>query len=557
MDFYELFNNFRHNLNNDDFNGISEIFNKLRSIDLSQEFNFVHDVIEKDSLKNPEKTALIHYDMDTERSMEISYRDLVNRSNALLSFLRLNGLKKGSIVYLMMPVVPEQWYALTATIKGGMIAIPCATNLTEYEMKNRFSDLKPDAIIADERSANLIDNIIPENTLRIVLGEKKNWESYNEIKFNKAEYEKTYYKDPILNYFTSGTTGLPKRVIHSAVGYPIGHMSTAAFIGIKSDYIHLNLSATGWAKFAWSSYFAPLIMNATILGINYSGKLNSEKYISLLEKYHVNSFCAPPTAWKQFILIKDLKLPELKVAVSAGEPLNPEVINRFKEKTMITIRDFYGQTESTAMIGNMPGDDIIPGSMGRPSEMYHMVLLDEENKEINENDKIGNIAVKLDYNNTGLLLGYSDESRNRAAFVNNYYLTGDKAYLNNGHWFFVSRNDDIIKTSDYRVGPFEVESALMVHDAVAEAAVIGINNPEKYEIIKAFIILKPGYNPSMDLAISLKNKVSELLPYYKVPSVIEFVNELPKTISNKTRRNVLRDIESKKSSRGEHEYIIK
>jgi len=547
-----LFDEFRKAMNERDVGKIYSILSEANNFN-PKYFNWVSEVFEK----TEEKTALIWVDMDKNEEKKLTYRDLSLQTNKLLNFLRKEGLKKGDPVYIMTPIIPEQWISLLAVIKGGFIGVPTAINLTEYELNYRFKDLRPKAIIADEVSATKIN----VDTLKIVIGKKGGWISYDSIldESDSAYPELTYPDDEILNYFTSGTTGLPKRVVHTAVSYPVGSLSTASFIGIKSNDIHANLSAPGWAKFAWSSFFSPFIMGATVLGINYSGKLDPKKYLDTIESFGVNTFCAPPTAWRQFITLKlDYKFDKLREVVSAGEPLNPEVIKIWKDKFGKTIRDFYGQTETTAMIGNFPWDTSEPGSMGKPSPMYDVRLLDDEGKEVKEG-LVGHIAVKLDRRPIGLFKGYSDNEKNKASFRNGYYYTGDKAFYTEKGWYFVGRADDIIKTSDYRVGPFEVESALLEHPAVAEAAVVGSPDPNRWQIVKAFVVLKEGYKPSYELALELSNHVKKLLMMYKAPRIIEFVPELPKTISGKIRRNELRKMEEerrKKGEKSENEYFI-
>jgi len=352
-------------------------------------------------------------------------------------------------------------------------------------------------------------------------------------------------------------------VNHSAVLYPIGQLSTATAIGIRENYIHVNLSSPGWAKFSWSSVFSPLTAGATVLSIDYSGKLNVRKYLEVLGSYHVNSFCAPPTAWRQFISanLDGIELKDLRETVSAGEPLNAEIINKWREKFGTTVRDYYGQTESTAMVANLPGKFVIPGSMGRPLPTYNIVLLDEEMNEINKSFEPGLMAVKNYKGTYGLFLGYSDDEKNREVFIGDYYLTGDRAYRDDdGNFYFVSRSDDVIKSSDYRIGPFEVESAIIATGIVLESAVVGSPDRLKYQKVKAFIVLKDGHEKNEETARTIFNGVKKLLPSYKLPEIIEFVDDLPKTISGKIRRNNLREIEKEKRENnmiGEFEYFMK
>ena len=544
------------------------IIDRLNKAEIPSKFNWVSEVYEGIHVKNhPSKTALIWYDMSTKEEEKYSYSDLISKANKLLNFLRSRGIGKGKTVYVMTPVFPELWIAYLALIKGGIVIIPAATNLTPYELKIRFSESKPDVVIADEKSAERIDEALGQlSPLKIVVrGKRDGWIQYEEVEkeSDKADAEPTSPDDPIFNFFTSGTTGLPKRVIHTALSYPVGHISTASIIGLSQEDLHLNLSAPGWAKFAWSSFFAPLIVGATVLGINYYGKLDSDKYLDLVESYGVTSFCAPPTAWRQFVLtdLNKRKFEKMEKVVSAGEPLNPEIIKIWKDKFGLVIRDFYGQTETTAMIGNMPYFEVVPGSFGKPFPMYDIRLVDDEGNEITKPYEVGHIVVRLDkWRPIGLFKGYSDPARNSAVFRGVYYYTGDKAYFDEkGHWYFVGRGDDVIKTSDYRVGPFEVESALLEHPAVAEAAVVGSPDPIRWQVVKAFIVLKPGYTPSEELARDIYQHTKKLLSSYKVPRIIEFVDELPKTISGKIKRNELRKLEEerkKKGEKGKYEYFL-
>jgi len=385
-----------------------------------------------------------------------------------------------------------------------------------------------DIILADETSAEVIDEALKitgkEPKVKLVLGERDGWESYSVIERESTEAEGAKIKkdDILFCFFTSGTTGLAKRVGHSAISYPLGHLSTSVMIGVAPGDVHHNLSAPGWAKWAWSSFFAPLNVGATATGFFFKA-LDGNKYIEAITKYKVNVFCAPPTAWRMFINL-DLKkydFSELKYSVSAGEPLNPEVINQWKSYTGTEIRDFYGQTESTAMIGNGPWMEgkMKFGSFGRPSYMYDIVLVDDDGKEITKPDETGHICVRLsDWRAIGLFTEYiGDPEKMKEVFVGDYYYTGDRAYFDeDNYWWFVGRADDVIKSSDYRVGPFEVESALVEHPAVAEAAVVGSPDPQRYQLVKAYVILNEGYSPSRELALELFKHTINVLAKFKI-----------------------------------------
>ncbi|KPV46144.1 hypothetical protein SE19_06840 [Acidiplasma aeolicum] len=539
------------------------ILEDLRNMKPPEPFNWVQEIFEK--FYGSDKNAVIYYNMENEMEINVSYNRLISNYNKLINLLRKHGIKKSAVIYLMSPALTEQWYIMLAALKAGYTLIPLAPNLTEFELKFRFSSIVPDVIIADSENMKKISRSLKNRPLKISIGNYDDAINIKEInnENNTAEGEKLFINDVFIKYFTSGTTGMPKTVNHSAVLYPIGQLSTATAIGIRENYIHVNLSSPGWAKFSWSSVFSPLTAGATVLSIDYSGKLNVRKYLEVLDSYHVNSFCAPPTAWRQFISanLDGIELKDLRETVSAGEPLNAEIINKWREKFGTTVRDYYGQTESTAMVANLPGKSVIPGSMGRPLPTYNIVLLDEEMNEINKSFEPGLMAVKNYKGTYGLFLGYSDDEKNREVFIGDYYLTGDRAYRDDdGNFYFVSRSDDVIKSSDYRIGPFEVESAIIATGIVLESAVVGSPDRLKYQKVKAFIVLKDGHEKNEETARTIFNGVKKLLPSYKLPEIIEFVNDLPKTISGKIRRNNLREIEKEKRDNnmiGEFEYFMK
>ncbi|MEM0132541.1 AMP-binding protein [Acidiplasma sp.] len=539
------------------------ILEDLRNMKPPEPFNWVQEIFEK--FYGSDKNAVIYYNMENEIEIKVSYNRLISNYNKLINLLRKHGIKKSAVIYLMSPALTEQWYIMLAALKAGYTLIPLAPNLTEFELKFRFSSIVPDVIIADSENMKKISRSLKNRPLKISIGNYDDAINIKEInnENNTAEGEKLFINDVFIKYFTSGTTGMPKTVNHSAVLYPIGQLSTATAIGIRENYIHVNLSSPGWAKFSWSSVFSPLTAGATVLSIDYSGKLNVRKYLEVLGSYHVNSFCAPPTAWRQFISanLDGIELKDLRETVSAGEPLNAEIINKWREKFGTTVRDYYGQTESTAMVANLPGKSVIPGSMGRPLPTYNIVLLDEEMNEINKSFEPGLMAVKNYKGTYGLFLGYSDDEKNREVFIGDYYLTGDRAYRDDdGNFYFVSRSDDVIKSSDYRIGPFEVESAIIATGIVLESAVVGSPDRLKYQKVKAFIVLKDGHEKNEETARTIFNGVKKLLPSYKLPEIIEFVNDLPKTISGKIRRNNLREIEKEKRDNnmiGEFEYFMK
>ncbi|MBM9605352.1 AMP-binding protein [Desulfopila inferna] len=534
-------------------------FERLNFMELPEYFNWAEEIFEGVHVKERgDKPAFIWADILTEENKTYSYRQFMARGNQCLNHLRKSGVDKGNNMYMMVPIVPETWFATYACVKGGLVAVPTATTMTQREMEFRFETYPPDCIIAAEVYTDLIDAAIKTNgtepKVKIVLGKKAGWTSYTDLEgeSEEAEAAKTKSSDLLFCFFTSGTTGLPKRVGHTAVSYPLGHLSTSIMAGIRTDDIHHNLGAPGWAKWAWSSFFGPLNVGATATGFDFT-TLDGEKYLKAISTHKISTFCAPPTAWRMFINLdtSQFDLSNLRQSIGAGEPLNPEVISRWKKLTGNEIRDFYGQTESTAMIGNPPWmkGKMRSGSFGYPSYMYDVALVDEEGFEITKADEVGHIVVKLDkWRAIGLFTEYIGSPEKMGdAFRGNYYYTGDRAsYDEDGYWWFVGRSDDVIKSSDFRIGPFEVESALMEHVAVAETAVVGVPDPKRHQLVKGYVILKQGVEPSRELALELFQHTINVLAKFKIPRIIEFVPEVPKTLSGKIRRIELRQQEEKR-----------
>ena len=538
-------------------------FEKLNHADLPEKFNWVEEIFEGLHVKERgDQAALLLADMTSGKEKTMTYRELAGECNQCLNFLQKNGAKVGDNMYMMLPIVPETWVSTLASLKGGLINVPTATSMTAREMQFRFQSYQPDTIVADESFTDLIDEAI-KNTggkpkVKLVLGKKEGWTSFDDLSGESTEAKGAEIKkdDVVYCFFTSGTTGLPKLVGHSAYSYPLGHLSSAVMIGMRPGEVHHNLSAPGWAKWAWSSFFAPLNVGAIVAGFNFTA-LDPKTYLSYVSKYKVATFCAPPTAWRAFVGLdlSQFDFSNLKFSVSAGEPLNPEVITQWKKHTGTEIRDFYGQTESTAMIGNGPWMEgkMRFGSFGSPAFMYDITLADDDGKEITKPGETGHIVVRTNnWRAIGLFTEYiGNPEKMNQVFVGDFYYTGDRAYFDeDGYWWFVGRADDVIKSSDFRVGPFEVESTLIEHPAVAEAAVVGSPDPQRYQLVKAYVILSQGYEPSRELALELFQHTINILAKFKIPRIIEFVTEVPKTISGKIRRIELREQEVKKKEQG-------
>jgi acetyl-CoA synthetase len=475
--------------------------------------------------------------------MKLSFAEMSPRSNQVANFLRQQGVRRGDRLIVQLPNLVAIWEIMLAALKLGAIVIPAATLLTVNDLRDRFDRGKARHVISIPSLTEKFAALAGDYTRILVGGSEKGWIPYERAYEQSPDFTpdgETNATDPFMLYFTSGTTALPKLVLHSHQSYPVGHLATMYWIGIRPDDIHLNISTPGWAKHAWSSFFAPWNAGATIFVHNYD-RFSAKHTLEMVARYGVTTMCAPPTVWRLFIL-EDLKsFPvKLKELASAGEPLNPEVIERVRAAWNITIRDGFGQTENVLTLGNFPGQTVKPGAVGKPSPGHRVVLLDAEGKESDD----GEIAVKCDPKPISQMVGYmDDEERTAKCLAGGYYRTGDVAHRDaDGYFTYIGRADDVFKSSDYRLSPFELESALIEHACVAEAAVVPSPDAIRWNVPKAFITLKPGFVPSADLARDLFKFLRARLGPYKRIRRIEF-SELPKTISGKIRRVQLRGIE--------------
>lgn len=528
-----------------------EQFNKLRELELDKpkRFNWVRDIFKPMNVDQyPDKEALIWLGESGEE--RFSYKEIYEQANRLLNFFRDQGLSKGSIIYTQLPLVPANWLCYLAAIKGGYIVIPAATTLTVEDIGYRFNETQPDAVISDHENAQKIDKAAEEGGYNIPVRlttdqNREDWALIDDAlegQENTAETADTHPDDPLFYFFTSGTTGMPKVVTHTHFSYPIGHLTTASWIGLKEDDIHFNISQPGWAKFAWSSFFAPWAMGATIF-VKHAENFKATEYLKAMEKYGITTFCAPPTALRMLIQCDFEEYDfSLRQCVAAGEPLTPDIIKSWKSGTDTLIRDGYGQTESTCMVGNLPNANVKYGSMGKPTFLYDIIIADDEGNEMEETE-VGNICLQESGDmNSGLFDGYAgDKGEENKVFKHGLYYTGDKAYYDeDGYIWFVGRDDDVIKASDYRIGPFEVESVLSDHETVVEAAVVASPHDIRGNVVKAFLAVKENEEWTEELAQELFTFTRNRLAVYKIPRIIEFVDEFPKTVSGKIRRIELR-----------------
>jgi acetyl-CoA synthetase len=486
----------------------------------------------------------------------LSFGQLRARSNQVANHLRSLGVRRGERLIVMLGNQIELWETALAAMKLGAVVIPATPLLGPADLIDRVERGDARHVVADAEHAEKFANV-PGDYTRIAVGARVDgWEAYGDAAGADSAFAAdgpTQASDPLLLYFTSGTTRLPKLVEHTHASYPVGHLSTMYWIGLRPGDVHLNISSPGWAKHAWSSFFAPWNAEATVLVVN-QPRFDARQLLDQIAACDVTTFCAPPTVWRMLIQ-EDLRARSVPIreAVSAGEPLNPEVIEQVRDAWGLTVRDGYGQTETTAQIGNPVGARVKDGSMGRPLPGYRVALLDViTGAEADE----GEIALPLDHRPLGLMTGYRDSAElTEQAMRDGYYHTGDVASRDaDGYITYIGRTDDVFKASDYRISPFELESVLIEHPAVAEAAVVPAPDPVRLAIPKAYVALVAGHPADVDTARSILAYARENLAPYKRVRRLEFA-ELPKTISGKIRRVELRERELEGASgRRQGEY---
>ncbi|RAQ97032.1 acyl-CoA synthetase [Thermogemmatispora tikiterensis] len=538
-----------------------EVERRTFHIDVPEYFNFAVDIIGKWA-QDPQKIA-VHWLGQHGEERQITFAEFAERSSRAANAFAALGLKKGDRVLVMLPRLPEWWESVLGLMKLGVIFIPCTTLLTSKDLQYRAEVAEAQGLITDREGAEKFDQVRGQcPTVKqaiLVDGEARpGWISYHEIVAAASPDftgPKTRSDDPCLVYFTSGTVGYPKMVLHTQASYPLGHTITGKYwLDLHEDDLLWNLSETGWAKWAWSNFFGPWVMGTAVFIQDARGKFNPVETLELLHRYPITVLCAPPTAYRMLVLEEPLTYLKahppraLRHCVGAGEPLNPEVIRQWQEATGMIIRDGYGQTETVLLCGNFPPLEVKPGSMGRPSPGFDVAVIDHEGNELPPGAE-GDIAVRIKPERPRWLFQeyWRNPEATAACIRGDWYITGDRAYRDeDGYLWFVGRADDVIISAGYRIGPFEVESALKEHPAVAESAVVGSPDEVRGQIVKAFVVLAPGYSPSPELASELQEHVRRVTAPYKYPREIEFVETLPKTISGKIRRVELRELEHRR-----------
>ncbi|MFD7550052.1 AMP-binding protein [Streptomyces sp. NPDC059578] len=503
------------------------------------------DVIARDN----DRVALhlVQEDGSHERT---TFAEMARRSARTANWLRSQGVAAGDRVLVMLGNQTELWEVALAAMKLRAVVIPATVLLGPADLADRVARGRVRHVIArSDDTAKFTD--VPGAFTRIAVGDPvPGWSSYGDGRAAPADFVpdgETLADDPLMLYFTSGTTARPKLVEHTHVSYPVGHLTTMYWIGLRPGDVHLNISSPGWAKHAWSNLFAPWNAEATVF-VHHYARFDAARLLAEMDAAGVTTFCAPPTVWRMLIQadLGALRTPPREV-VAAGEPLNPEVIERVRRAWGVTIRDGFGQTETAVQVANSPGQPVKPGSMGRPGPGYRIVLLDPATGEPGATE--GEIAVDLADRPVGIMAGYhGDPERTAAAMAGGYYRTGDIGSVDaEGHLTYVGRSDDVFKASDYKISPFELESALLEHEAVAEAAVVPAPDPLRLAVPKAYVVLAEGFAPGPDTAALLFAHSRAVLAPYKRVRRLEFA-ELPKTVSGKIRRVALREATAKGST---------
>lgn len=515
-------------------------------------YNFARDVVDVWAEKDPSHRAMLWVD-DEGREEERTFADIADASCRVANMLAEAGVTRGDMVILILGRQIAWWEVLTACIRAGVVVSPGTTQLSAKDIAYRINAASAKCVVTDAANADKVDKAMadcPGLEVRVLIdGSREGWIDYGqavEAASSTFETADTKAGDEAMCYFTSGTTGFPKMTVHGH-GYALCHETSGRYwLDLGPDDLHWNISDTGWAKAAWSSYFGPWKQGAALFTHNAAG-FDVVRTLSLFGEYPITTMCAAPTIYRMFVQqdLSAFTFSALRHCVGAGEPLNPEIIGTWKKATGLYIRDGYGQTETPILCGSFPPLEVRPGSMGKPAPGIDLQIVDNDGNILGPGEE-GDIAVRVRPEApVGLFMGYKDDpERTASCFNGDWYLTGDRGMTDeDGFFWFVSRADDVILSSGYRIGPFEVESAVIEHAAVAESAVVSSPDETRGEIVKAFIVLAPGYEASDELATEIQTHVKSVTAPYKYPRKIEFLDALPKTVSGKIRRIELRDKE--------------
>jgi len=518
--------------------------------EVPERFNYARDVVDEWASREPERTALVTVASDGNLNHRWSFAEISTQSDRVAAVLADRGVKRGDRVLVVLPRIAEWHLVLLACFKLGAVAVPGTTQLTTRDIAYRIVRAEAAAVVTDLEGSSKLEGSGVGILKLCVDGAPEGWVSLrrelDSIGDSGYPVADTRAEDPLLVYFTSGTTGPPKMVLHTHASLGIGHDVTARFwMDLSPDDLHWTLSDTGWAKAAWGMMFGQWRLGSAIFMWDGRGKPDPELILSLIGRHQVTTFCAPPTLYRTFVQM-DLGAfdwSSLRHALAAGEPLDAETMSVWQDATGIQIHDGYGQTETANLVANIPGQVIKPGSMGLPVPGFDVQVVDEEGRRLPPGDE-GHLAVSVEPTRpVGLFTEYwGDQERTDAVFRNGYYYTGDRAVRDeDGYLWFVSRDDDLIISAGYRIGPFEVESALIEHPAVVEAAVVGAPDAQRGQVVRAFVVLASGFEASPDLAAEIQAHVKTVTAPYKYPREVEFVDQLPKTVSGKIRRVELRE----------------
>lgn len=524
------------------------------TLDVPDRFNAAMDIVDVSAQSDPLSLALRMVSPDGLVAVDYTMAELRDRSNRMGRFLASEGVSKGDRVFVMLPRVIGWYDTMLGSIKLGAIPMPGTTQLKGKDILYRINRSEAKVAITDPDGAAVIGSVLDQcptlETLVVMGGEVDGWidgeSARDDESADPLPGDITASSDPMLIYFTSGTTGNPKMVLHTQASYGIGHQITARFWqDLRPGDVFWGVSDTGWAKAAWSKLFGQWALGATVMAWNAQGKPDFDQMLRMIVDHGVTVFCAPPTIYRNFVTrdLTNYDFAKLRHCLAAGEALNPETFNAWKKATGTEIHDGYGQTETVNLLANYPCMAKKPGALGKPTPGMDVTVVDEDGNELGSGDE-GQIAVRVKPERpVGIFVEYwRDPEATATAHLGDWYLTGDRARVDeDGYFWFVSRADDVIISAGYRIGPFEVESVIMEHPAVQETACIGVPDPQRGEVVKAFVVLAPGYEPSDGLAKEIQEHVKENTAPYKYPRQIEFIDELPKTVSGKIRRVDLRE----------------